>query len=380
MKDECGMQNDECRMTKGGRVGRAKRAPPKTGQLADGGARFARPTLLIFVVLAALATYAQEPEQEKAAAKWITPAAEKSIAQGLRWLAERQHEDGSFGNGPARGNVAVCGLAGMAFMSGGSTPGRSTYGANVDRCVDFILASAKPSGFLNGPDTATHGPMYGHGFAAMFLAECHGMSSRAELRDAVTKAVKLIADAQNNDGGWRYFPQRADADISVTSCQMMALRAARNAGVFVSREVVDRSISYVKRSQNPDGGFMYMIQGGESAFPRSAAAVAALYSAGIYEGDEITKGLDYLAEFIPAEGAVRRENYFYYAHYYAAQAMWQAGGKRFARWFPAVRDELVAKQQEDGSWIAPAEGNECATAMALIVLQMPNNYLPIFQR
>ena len=44
---------------------------------------------------------AQEIDQEKAAAKWITPAAEKAIASGLRWLAERQHEDGSFGNGPA---------------------------------------------------------------------------------------------------------------------------------------------------------------------------------------------------------------------------------------------------------------------------------------
>ena len=50
-------------------------------------------------------------------------------------------------------------------------------------------------------------------------------------------------------------------------------------------------------------------------------------------------------------------DYFYYAHYYAAQAMWQAGGKRFARWFPAIRDDLVAKQQEDGSGIAPAEGS-----------------------
>jgi len=222
--------------------------------------------------------------------------------------------------------------------------------------------------------------MYGHGFATMFLAECHGMSSRPELRDALKKAVKLIADAQNKDGGWRYYPQRADADISVTVCQVMALRAARNAGISVSREVIDRSISYVKQSQNPDGGFMYMIQGGESAFPRSAAGVVAFYSAGIYEGPEIDKGLDYLMEFIPAEGTVRRDNYFYYGHYYAAQAMWLSGGKRFARWFPAIRDDLVAKQQEDGYWIAPAEGNECATAMACIVLQMPNNYLPIFQR
>ena len=59
--------------------------------------------------------------------------------------------------------------------------------------------------------------------------------------------------------------------------------------------------------------------------------------------------------------------------------MWQAGGERWHRWYPAVRDELIARQRDDGSWLA-SEGNECATAMACIVLQMPNNYLPIFQR
>jgi hypothetical protein len=323
---------------------------------------------------------AQENGTEKAAAKWITPSAEKTIGQGLKWLSLRQHDDGSFGNGPARGNVAVSGLAGMAFMSGGSTPGRGVYGNNVNKCIDFIISNAKPSGFLNGPDTATHGPMYGHGFATMFLAECYGMSPKPELRNTITKAVKLIADSQNKDGGWRYYPQRADADISVTVCQIMALRAARNAGIHIPREVIDRSVSYVKRSQNPDGGFMYMIQGGESAFPRSAAGVVAFYSAGIYEGPELTKGLDYLTGFLPVEGAVRRDNYYYYGHYYAVQAMWQAGGKRFSTWFPAIRDDLIAKQQQDGNWIAPAEGNECATAMACIVLQIPNNYLPIFQR
>ena len=141
--------------------------------------------LLSILFLYPYTVEAEESDQEKAAAKWITPAAEKTIGQGLRWLAQRQHDDGSFGNGPARGNVAVCGLAGMAFMSGGSTPGRGPYGKNVSKCVDYILANAKPSGFINGPDTATHGPMYGHGFATMFLAECHGMSPRPELRDTL---------------------------------------------------------------------------------------------------------------------------------------------------------------------------------------------------
>ena len=221
---------------------------------------------------------AQEINQEKAAAKWITPAAEKSITQGLRWLAERQHEDGSFGNGPARGNVAVCGLAGMAFMSGGSTPGRGPYGENVNKCVDFILANAKPSGFLNGPDTATHGPMYGHGFAAMFLAECHGMSARAELRDALNKAVKLIADTQNNDGGWRYLPatrgrryfrDRLPGDGLARRPQRRHLRAPRR----------DRPLDQLYKAE-PEPGRRFHVQDSRrrKRFPRSAAAVAALYS------------------------------------------------------------------------------------------------------
>jgi len=111
----------------------------------------------------------------------------------------------------------------------------------MSRCVDYLLACAQPSGFIAGPD-ASRGPMYGHGFATMFLAECYGMSPRPELREKLAKAVKLIVNCQNKDGGWRYQPVRADADISVTVCQIMALRAARNAGLFVPpRSSIGRS-------------------------------------------------------------------------------------------------------------------------------------------
>lgn len=333
--------------------------------------------LLSVLLLLALAGHAADTDPEKSAAKLIVPA-ERSIERGLKWLVAQQHDDGSFGVGPGRGNVAVCALAGMAMMSGGSTPGRGKYGVQVTRCVDYLLAGTQPSGFISGPD-ASRGPMYGHGFATMFLAECYGMSPRPELRDKLAKAVAIIVNSQNKEGGWRYQPVHADADISVTVCQIMALRAARNAGIFVPNETIDRAIDYVKRSQNADGGFMYMIQGGESAFPRSAAAVAALYSAGVYEGPEITKGLDYIMQFLPTGDGPRQESYYFYGQYYAVQAMWQAGGDRWNRWYPAIRDELVARQHEDGSWLSP-KGNEYATAMALIVLQIPNNYLPIFQR
>jgi hypothetical protein len=312
----------------------------------------------------------------------ITPAARRAIDRGLEWLASRQNDDGSFGAEPHRANVGICGLAGLALMSGGSTPDRGPYGQQVSRALDFVLANAQQSGFIAEAAAAADRPMYGHGFATTFLAECYGMSPRAELRDKLSRAVKLIIHAQNKEGGWRYQPQREDADVSVTVCQVMALRAAHNAGIFVPKETRDRAIEYIKRCQNSDGGFMYIqLAGGDSAFPRSAAAVVGLNSAGMYQDPKIVKALDYLMKFLPAEGLSRHESYYEYGQYYAAQAMWQAGGSRWARWYPAIRDEIVGRQQQDGSW-APADtsGREYATAMLTIVLQMPETELPIFQR
>jgi hypothetical protein len=343
--------------------------------------RFLCRTALAGVALGGLTRHAlaQKKDPEKSAAESITPAAARAIERGLALLASRQDDDGSFHSGGYSRNVAICGLAGMAFMSGGSTPGRGPHGRNVERCIDFILANTQESGFINIPNASSHGPMYGHGFATLFLAEAYGMTMRADIRDKLTKAVHLIVNTQNNEGGWRYQPQRRDADISVTICEVMALRAARNAGLFVPRETIDHCTEYVKKSQNADGGFMYMIQGGQSAFPRSAAGIVALYSAGIYEGPEIKKGLDYLMGFIPQANEFNRESHYFYGHYYAVQAMWHAGGEYWSKWYPAVRDALVSRQADDGSWI-DSICMEYGTSMACIILQIPNNYLPIFQR
>ncbi|HVT26833.1 MAG TPA: hypothetical protein VHE81_02335, partial [Lacipirellulaceae bacterium] len=73
------------------------------------------------------------------------------------------------------------------------------------------------------------------------------------------------------------------------------------------------------------------------------------------------------------------EGHFFYGHYYAVQAMWQASGERWPQWYPAIRDVLVGRQQPDGSWTDPV-CSEYGTAMATIILQMPDNSVPIFQR
>ncbi|MEX2188683.1 MAG: prenyltransferase/squalene oxidase repeat-containing protein [Pirellulales bacterium] len=321
-------------------------------------------------------------ERADALDRLYTDAARKSVGRGLDFLASRQQNDGSFGATGYAGNVAVTSLSAMAMMAAGSTPDRGPHGRAVAKFVDYALASCQQSGFINGV-TVSHGPMYDHGFATLLLAEAHGMSRRRELREKLAKAVKIIVESQNRQGGWRYQPVRAEADVSVTSCQMMALRAAKNAGVFVPKETIVRAADYIRRCQNADGGFTYMQEGGESVFPRSAAAVVSLYNAGLEkdpnESPEIRRGLEYLAAYRPERGAKVRYSHYYYGHYYAVQAMWHAGQSHFPNWYAALRDDLVDRQSETGAW-EDAFGQEYATAMATLALQMPKNSLPIFER
>ncbi|MBM4001860.1 MAG: terpene cyclase/mutase family protein [Planctomycetes bacterium] len=303
-----------------------------------------------------------------------------AIKRGLSYLARMQNDDGSFAGGSMSRNVAVCSLSGLAMLSSGSVPGRGPYSSVLKRALAFVLDCAQPSGFIHLPAAASHGPMYEHGFAALFLAEVYGMSDRPDLRERLEMAVKLIVDKQNQEGGWRYQPERRDADLSITICQIMALRAARNAGLHVPAETIDRCVEYVKRCQNPDGGFNYMLSvPGQSRFPRSAAGVVALQSAGIYDSEEIRSGLNYLQQHLPGKNRGEGDEYFFYGHYYAVQAMWHAGENDWNEWYAAIQDQLLPRQRPDGQWfdvVSPAYG----TAMACLILQTPISALPIFQR
>jgi len=355
--------------------------------------RSALPVRLLFALLLAVVlgsgspTFAQPPSAgdsgTKSALEYITPETQAAVNRGLAYLARKQtkigRDRGAFGASGYSGGVAVSGLAGLAFMCGGSAPGDGPYAKNVELSVDFLMRNTAETGFIavtpNGRDN-----MYGHGFATLFLSQAYGMSMRDDVGDKLRKAVDLIVRTQNDEGGWRYQPRKADADLSITICQIMALRGARDAGLHVPDETRNRCIEYVKRSQNPDGGFRYMIRSGRSTFPLTAAGVVSLYSAGIYDGEPIEKGLDMIMKELPSGGASISGSYFFYGHYYAAQAMWYSGSDYWDTWYPAIRDLLLKTQNGDGSWNDPHVGPEFGTAMACIILQMPNNYLPIFSK
>ncbi len=311
----------------------------------------------------------------------ITP--DQVVDRGLAALVKMQQTDGSFGEGSG-----ISALAGMALLAGGHTPTRGIYHDASLRALRAVLAKAdKLTGYLGGDS----GNMYSHGFATLYLAECYGMAPEAPVRSALEAAIDLIHTAQNNEGGWRYSPVPVDADLSVTICQIMALRGAYNVGIGgqESLDAIARAIAYVRKCANSDGSFNYTAgssgwgTNGAEGVPRAAAGAMSLMGAGVTDlaDPQLGPALRFLGKNFGAHLKGTGE-YFWYGQYYTAQAMFHSpNADDWARYWKDAWPIIAKKQNREGQWTqGEGPGPAYSTAMALIILQIPNNYLPIFQR
>jgi hypothetical protein len=275
----------------------------------------------------------------------------------------------------------------MAFLASGSLPDRGPHADVVRRTVAYVESTAMENGYLT--DSGTR--MYSHAFATLFLAEVYGASATASLRTTLERAVQLIVECQNELGGWRYNPFDRELDLSVTVCQVQALRAARNIGIRVPATTIERAMEYLRQSRVPRGPqkglYYYKIHGrGQYEKPTeyaiNAAAATALRSAGIHDEELHDPVLGFLERDYGDVARWYGEHYFYwYGNYYAAQAFYQAGGPRLRGYFARLSADLLGSQLPDGRWRnRTGPGDPFATAVACILLQMPRQYLPIFQR
>jgi hypothetical protein len=312
----------------------------------------------------------------------------KKIEQGLNYLAKIQNDNGSWSCtvgyklnerylGPVYDNVGITAIAGIAFLAHGDSPGRGQYGSNIEKALQFVLSCCRET---DGYITKNGTRMYEHGFATLFLSEVYGMSKREDIKSKLKGSVQLIISSQTSEGGWRYQPAPIDADISVSVTILQALRAARNVGIAVPKEVIDKALNYVKKSQKPNGSFEYQFEKPptRTSFALTAAGITSLMSAGEYNTPEIKRGLSYVLDPNHWPEQFGKYHYFY-GHYYATQAMFQAGGELWKRYFRRIKQEIITAQLPDGYWVDEV-GDSYATAMAAIILQIPNDFLPIFQR
>ena len=313
----------------------------------------------------------------------ITPEAEATIAKGLRFLVKVQERDGSW-RSPAGYPTAMTSLAGLALLAAGNTPVEGPYAVNVRRAMDYLISNSAPSGLIARVDEE-QSCMHGHGFAMLFLAESFGMERdtqrQSKIRRVLEKAIVLTGQSQSARGGWLYTPNSGGDEGSVTVTQIQGLRACRDAGIHVPKAIIDRACKYIADSANDDGGISYRVGQPGSRPAITAAAVATMYNAGQYEDPIALKALEYIKRLLAGNAhAYPSGGHEYYAMLYASQAMYLSSEENWNQYFPRVRDHLIKAQSGSGGWTGDGIGEVYGTSIALVTLQLPYAYLPVFQR
>jgi hypothetical protein len=313
--------------------------------------------------------------------------------RALAWLAAHQNEDGSWAG---EYTTAVTGLACLAWLGHDAEPFEGEQAQPLLRGLGWLLAQQQDGVFPKQGHTWIHG----QGFATLALAEAYGRTlfcehapdlDVARLKTAVTQAVATIAKHQSASGGWWYVQGSPhDHEGSTTVCAVQALVSAANFGIPIDEAVLAKGFEYLKRCQNPDGGFDYKEGPGTVSMKEGTAGdVATLALMRKFDYQVMTRGVDFLKAVGPT--GISAERFPYYGHFYASMGLAlfgeEMGAERAAAaYFEAARQDVLAWQAEDGSW--PLKGwmqghNQDAaygTAFAALFLSVPEKRLSVFNR
>lgn len=380
-------------------------------------------------VIACLATAtlfgAPRDESGEERTRQILAKYKSNVDRGLQWLARQQFRDGHWEAQNGHYPVAMTGLAGLALLADGSTLTQGKYSREIENAVDYLVGRfQKKTGMIGRPDDPREQQryMYAQGFATMFLAQVYGEESdegrRRELERVLTGAVDFIGKAQTKLGGWGYLSAADGSDFdegSVTITQMQALRACKNAGIPVPKEVVDKAGDYLRKStmiarRDPsdptkeEAGVIYSLRqgGGNIRPPLTAAGIACMFSAGEYKNELAIKWLNYCQRQIPVDRSGRDSfGHWEYTHFYYSQVLFtlgedghgklrpdlaaeEANGKtallKWSRYREVIFDYICSRQNSDGSWSQGYIGPVYTTSLHLLILQLDKGHLPIFQR
>ncbi|QEG36839.1 terpene cyclase/mutase family protein [Bythopirellula goksoeyrii] len=304
--------------------------------------------------------------------------------RGLVFLAGSQAEGGNWTGGQQ--GPGIDGMCVMTFLASGEDPNFGQYSGNIRKALRaMIRAQNSSTGYFGNS-------MYHHGFAMLAMAEAYGavddrqlwptgpseqqLSVGGSLELAVRAAI--TSQKKNSYGAWRYSPDSDDADTSVSGAVLVGLLAARNAGIEVPDESIDRAISYYKSMTSDSGQVAY--SGGMGGFDESIARISIgnlVYAiARRKELPQYKATLSYLTERIEQTG---QDHYREYSRYYQAQALFQGDVEAWEKWNKLLVRQLKETQKSDGSF--PGQfGSAADTAMSLLALALNYRFLPIYER
>jgi len=330
------------------------------------------------------------------------------VNRALEWLVKQQKDDGHWEAGGGQFASAVTGMAGINLLQEGSTLREGKYRKNIEKAVKWLMSKSQKNGLIGEPNAPNMnlGYIYGHGFAVMFLSQIYGEETdqdmRRQLEDLLTRAVVFSCRAQTTRGGWGYVSGTDGNDFdegSVSVTQVQALRAARNAGIVVPKEAIDKTIDYLKKCTTPRGGLIYSLQmgGGGERVAITAAGIASGFSMGEYNSPLPKTWLKFVQPQIPLT-SVGGDQYGHseYTHLYYGQVAYTLGEDGYAKMFPNSKPEdrltwsrykkeffnylMKDRQNKDGSFRGTPIGPVYTTVCYLTALQLDKAVLPMFQR
>jgi hypothetical protein len=322
------------------------------------------------------------------------PLEVKSLYEtGLEYLVKQQNADGTWNSKQYGSGPGIDGLCCLAILASGQDPNFGVYADPLHKGLRAILRVQNAETGLLANDRGSHGNMYHQGFGTLALAEAYGAvdesliwpdgqgrsRDRRSLGVALEIAVRCILTSQDQNpyGGWRYMPDSKDADISVSGANIVALLAARNAGIEVPDENIKKAMDLLKQSTDSSGAVAYQV--GSTGFSfgdsiaRSSIACLSLAIAKEKESEQFQATLKYLQSHVdrPVIGS-----WPYYSRYYMAQALFQGDFDVWQKWNQMNTEILQDDQREDGS----IGGDSYSTAMSLLSMALNYRFLPIYER
>jgi hypothetical protein len=315
----------------------------------------------------------------------LTPQVRRMTERSLTYLIQTQDSDGGWSDTHYPSNTGVTALACLALMAEGSRPRIGKYGEPLNDGLEFLLGNVnKGSGVIAGKGSNPNGPMYEHALSTLALLYASGdMPWKPEIREVITGAIEAIKKSQRQDGGWRYLITNVgNSDMSVTANVLWVLRTAKKCGFTVRQESIERGVKYVEACALPDGTFRYRYWGLHASPSLGGTGVVALCNHGRIDHRLIPAARDRIAYEYRRYTVddLKQRRYFIYGAFYASLATYMCGDRYWVPWFRKVTDVFAAMQRKDGEFWDQHDNVVYPTAMAVIVLQAPLGYLPIYER
>jgi hypothetical protein len=197
------------------------------------------------------------------------------VNKALDWLAQAQHDDGSWGAGSSssqsvrdphavKGDPATTSFAAMAFLRSGHTPKKGKYKDVVRRATEALVkvveqAPAEGPRITNLTGTQPQAKMGAYvdtSLTARFLARIlNEFPKKDKLRKRVDKAIDKCIDkiqsSQQKDGSWK---GGGWAPVLQSSLAGQALEIAQAAGKDVDQDALERARRDQKKNFDPSSG------------------------------------------------------------------------------------------------------------------------------